>query len=755
MMHNYKEMEAQLCFSGRRIVFAGDSMVRETFWAMAQQMDSNRNLPVPSENEKHSNVHITVKNVQFDFYWDPYLNDTGFEQAFDIPEDVTNPAMTIVGTGLWYAKNVVDPFALWKTAVDDVVMLGQGRGRKKTDLLIMLPLLEPNWPRLTPERRSISPGMLARMNSYLEELSANHLANVALSFKDMLSTAAPEITHDKEGLHLVDKVTSAQAQLLINLRCNDSLPKKFPFDSTCCYKYPPPNYQQLIFFAIVLLAIPVIYHFKLQDPAHRFYIPSEAVLQAVLIFGLVLVYAFFADRTHLFGKEAKHFSLKQFWLFILLTALVGYLTAETSEKDQPFLNRDQTDEWKGWMQILILIYHYLGASKVSWIYNGIRVLVAMYLFMTGFGHTVFFYKKADYSFKRVVAVLVRLNALNVVLAYTMNTDYLFYYFSPLVSFWFGVIWITMWIKHEKNSDMRFLGAKFGISAAVVTIFIKAPGILEAVFSVLKAVARINWDGVEWRFRVGLDMWIVYIGMIVAILFIKASEFTSSPQWKNYRTVALGISTVTIPIYFLFEATRESKFIYNHWHPYISLFPTLAFIVLRNASTRLRNTHSVAYAFIGRCSLETFILQFHIWLAGDTKGVLVVVGPSKWRWISFILGTVVFVFISWKIAAATGTITEWIMGDQKRQRLTPAVATVAPAPLANGEKQSDDAVEMKDSSVKNGEGLLPIPVHSIRRLSFGEKLARVLGLYWEDLRLRIGIIVISLWLLNLVCPLLSR
>ena len=71
---------------------------------------------------------------------------------------------------------------------------------------------------------------------------------------------------------------------------------------------------------------------------------------SALVFSTGLTLVFVADRTALWSKEQKQFDPRTFGFLCLISLCIGLLTVRHSDKDLGFLNREQTDEWKGWMQ---------------------------------------------------------------------------------------------------------------------------------------------------------------------------------------------------------------------------------------------------------------------------------------------------------------------------------------------------------------------------------------------------------------------
>ena len=496
--------------------------------------------------------------------------------------------------------------------------------------------------------------------------------------------------------------------------------------------------------------------------------------RALLALGLSLCYCFCADRTQIFNKVQKQFSSRDFKALCAITFAMGLSSLRRSSSsstargvfpeqrlDQPFLSREQTDEWKGWMQFMILIYHYTGASKVLWIYEIVRLLVASYLFMTGFGHTVFFYQKGDYSFSRFASVLVRLNLLSCLLPYMMRTDYLFYYFAPLVTFWFVVVYLTMKLGHARNNSFRFLSSKILVSAVFVTALTRSPGILEAIFLVLRYTFKIHWDVREWRFRVLLDMYIVYIGMLAGIVFIKISDALRKDSINNrvlnfirdkygiLHTALVAVCLIVMPSFWVITRRSPNKYDYNWWHPYISCLPIVSYIILRNSNRHFRNYHSSVFAWLGRCSLETFTLQFHIWLAGDTKGLISLgffnrEGSSflNGRREDFVLFTAIFLWLSWHVSRAVGTITSWIIDPGRGKRnldLDLEDSSVGSQSLPRTKSHED--LEQQTGKTRLGT------TSSVTRL-----FATLTTLLRHDLRARLALILLVMWFFNLVRPL---
>jgi N-acetylneuraminate 9-O-acetyltransferase len=370
-------------------------------------------------------------------------------------------------------------------------------------------------------------------------------------------------------------------------------------------------------------------------------------------------------------------------------------------------------------------------------------------------------------------ILVRLNLFTLLLAYAMNTDYISYYFAPLVSLWYLIIYATMAVGSKYNERTAFLIFKIVLSAGAVTWFMREPAFLETLFEFLRTFFGIRWSARECAFRVNLDLYIVYVGMLAALSVIKIREhrLADHPQWPLASKIAIGASGAIILWFFAFELYQESKFTYNAWHPYVSFLPILAFVTLRNANAVLRSGSSMAFTFIGRCSLETFTIQFHFWLAADTKGILLVLPGTRWRPLNFVLTSVMFVYISHRVALATSQITYWICGTKQQERL-PTTAAPYIDPSSSASRQAHRAeetiplsgVQIDGMSRKNGdrETIPPEPDTPIRpmrrwadRLAEGQHQQSEVPLlvWWGGKRWSAGVkllvATLVMWVMNMM------
>jgi hypothetical protein len=780
MLHNYVKEDIKDCLAGRRLVFIGDSTTRQVFWATAEKLNSessrNRTTEVFESDRKHTDLEIVSDEVTLKFIWDPWLNSSALDrelQLFNVkssPRDTSAASILLGAPGLWYARSDQDNFMKnFRDAVDRVIpymdhvpqnlsMPDTFASRKSSpNLLLLAPIQVPRYESLSSQREeTITPDKIDQMNDYLQQSSAYSNADIVWSYSRMTSASSYE--YQTDGLHVIENVAARKADVLLNLRCNDKAAiRALPFDRTCCSDYGRPTDIQLAILLISLVVAPTIFILRSKHIFHLGRLFPLEVLRAMTVLGLVICLCFFADRTQLFEKSHKQFQATQFLITSLATALIGLVSMRRSAEPlqnhkslstpvTEILCRDQTNEWKGWMQAFILIYHYNHGSQDLEIYKIVRLLVGSYLFLTGFGHSLYFLQRQDYSLRRVSSVLIRLNLLSCVLPYMMATDYLFYYFAPLVSFWFLVVYTTLRVGHETNTNLGFLFGKLLFACALTTTLIMIPGFWDSIFSLLEYTCRIKWNSQEWRFRISLDMYIVYVGMVVAILTHHSSRIQRGSllpvSWIDRQLASIiarpalcKISTTLAScllacVYLVFQAQLSTKVQYNMWQPYISFIPILVFIRFRNSLQVFRNYHSVIFACLGRCSLETFVLQYHIWLAADTRGLLRI---GLWNeWFESTILTIVFLWISHCVSSTTQTLTAWMVGAPKKPMMW--IHSYNLASVEAEEFALDKAASPRRSpNIEDGNS--------------SEKHTGIIDAL--DLKWRLVLIVSSLWICNMV------
>lgn len=181
------------------------------------------------------------------------------------------------------------------------------------------------------------------------------------------------------------------------------------------------------------------------------------------------------------------------------------------------LNREQTEEWKGWMQFIFLLYHYFSAHEV---YNSVRVMITSYVWMTGFGNFSFFYLKADYGLVRLLQMLWRLNFLVLLLCTALGNTYILYYICPLHTFYFLVVYAIMRVAPSLNYTTGVRWKLLTAGGIIWLVWDADIGLFDKLFFFLGDTPKIGagsgsqW---EWYFRSSLDHWSTFLGMVRQIV----------------------------------------------------------------------------------------------------------------------------------------------------------------------------------------------------------------------------------------------
>lgn len=271
MLFSYQPEDAATCLNQRSVVFIGDSVTRTLFFQMAHILDPDLPSAPTDDRQKHIDYSFPTRfGSNISFHWDPFLNTSDTVRAIGSRAENTQtavsnsstPSLLVLGSGLWHLHyaETSGGVASWEANMDHFFQTITTSSNTPADVVVVLPVPEVVSSKLSPERAStmhssdihaMNSDLFHRINpsgGSLHLFTGKRVPPIALplAFNEMLDASDTD-----DGLHFTDALVKVQANILLNLRCNDVLPKKFPFDKTCCRTYPWPSFPQTLILVVL------------------------------------------------------------------------------------------------------------------------------------------------------------------------------------------------------------------------------------------------------------------------------------------------------------------------------------------------------------------------------------------------------------------------------------------------------------------------------------------------------------------------
>ena len=245
-------------------------------------------------------------------------------------------------------------------------------------------------------------------------------------------------------------------------------------------------------------------------------------------------------------------------------------------------------------------------------------------------------------------MILRINYFPLLLSFFLTVPLELYYVVPLHTAGFVMALVTCYIASslEKKCGLSYWKSR--------TVAILISLVAHILFYETPAVNFLLLFSKEYHFRFQADKYSAWMGMASGLLWGKVGEymqwahgFENEQRRKTASIVQFSVGVGLIAFWYGFFGHIEDKFTYNPVHPYVFVFAVIGWLMIRNCTRYLTECHSSLLEYLGRNTLETYVLQFHLFMSHNVQFIPVVIpgadenGPQYLRFLNMLLCGSVF------------------------------------------------------------------------------------------------------------------
>merc|ERR1712176_1110735 len=194
------------------------------------------------------------------------------------------------------------------------------------------------------------------------------------------------------------------------------------------------------------------------------------------------------------------------------------------------------------------------------------------------------------------------------------------------------------------------------------------GVAHVAFYETAAVNFLKFFSDEYFFRFQADKYSALMGLASGLLWGKVGEYMNwahgfENDQRRYLAsfVQFSVGVALIAFWYIPFGSISDKFTYNPIHPYVFVLAVIGWLMVRNCTRYLTECHSKLLEFLGRNTLETYVLQFHLFMCRNVQFIPVIIpgsdkdGSAIMKFLNMLLcGSVFLTMAVWarKITVAT-------------------------------------------------------------------------------------------------------